>query len=450
VKARGTRGTRGTEHTVMIQAPAFSKAGGRGWKPFRFTNLEKVSKRRQHLLRNLEWLLPNVPTVGEVAVAVRRQLKDILEEEVGLETEFIHVVPLSKLRAYVGEPTFLAVLSPQPNKTRALLEIELGLAHKAIDLLLGGVGEAIALRPLTDIEEGMMTYLVIETLRALAGGLDATQPKLRLEALAHSYSEVSSLIGEDESLVVVQLKASFGSHAGYVRLFIPELVLASLGPPADPALRKARWSADAQAGASRLRNVRAQLRVEIGQVEISGGELRHLREGDVVLVDGLTCRPDLGQGGEARIKVGLGRVGHIEATITVADGRFKAEVRGIVLGAPPRPAAGDSPEAPGAAPALGELPEASTSPGVKGRDDVEGNPEGADLMNDIPLQISVELARVPVTGEEIVGIKVGQVFDLNRTAAEPLELSVNGRVVARGELVEVDGNLGVRILSLVG
>jgi flagellar motor switch/type III secretory pathway protein FliN len=49
-----------------------------------------------------------------------------------------------------------------------------------------------------------------------------------------------------------------------------------------------------------------------------------------------------------------------------------------------------------------------------------------------------------------VALKVGHVFDLNRVAGEPLDLSVNGKVVARGELVEIDGNLGIRILSLAG
>jgi flagellar motor switch/type III secretory pathway protein FliN len=57
---------------------------------------------------------------------------------------------------------------------------------------------------------------------------------------------------------------------------------------------------------------------------------------------------------------------------------------------------------------------------------------------------------VPISAEDIVGLKVGHVFDLNRVAGEPLDLSVNGKIIARGELVEVEGNLGVRILSLAG
>ena len=76
--------------------------------------------------------------------------------------------------------------------------------------------------------------------------------------------------------------------------------------------------------------------------------------------------------------------------------------------------------------------------------------EGAELLNDIPLQISVELARVPVSAEDVVSLKVGLVIDLNRMPGEPIDLSVNGKIVARGELVEIEGNLGVRVLSLAG
>jgi flagellar motor switch protein FliM len=84
---------------------------------------------------------------------------------------------------------------------------------------------------------------------------------------------------------------------------------------------------------------------------------------------------------------------------------------------------------------------------------VEDNPQkpgSPELLNDIPLQVAVELARIPLTAEEVVSLKVGQVLDLNRVPGEPVELSVSGRMVARGELVEVEGHLGVRVLSLVG
>jgi flagellar motor switch protein FliM len=444
---------------MLIKAPTFTKSG-RAWRPFRFSNLEKVSKRQAQLLKNLEWMLPTVRSTGEVSSSVRKRLQEMLEEQVSLQTEYVHVVPLPKLRRYIGEPTFLAVLTPQPNKTRGLLEIELGLAHQAIDMLLGGAGEAVALRPLTDIEEGVMTYVIIETLKALAPSLDPSLPKLRIEGVVRGFEDAASLMGEDESLAVIQLKAVFGQHSGYVRLFIPETVLATANPPADAEVRRARRSSDAVAHASRLKSVRTALRAEIGQVEISAGDLAQLRERDVVLVEALSCRPDQGAGGTARLRLGRGQAGHVDAEVTVEDGRFHAKVTGFTLGAPPPPggpteeAAAESAAADENEPAeLGDGPEESTSPGQqRGRNDVDEGQggEGAEMLNDIPLQIAVEIGRVPVTADEIVALKVGHVFDLNRVAGEPLDLSVNGRIVARGELVEIDGNLGVRILTLAG
>ncbi len=91
----------------------------------------------------------------------------MLEEEVTLTADYVHVIPTRNLRSYIGDPTFLAVLCAAQHRTRRrgfLVEVELGLAHVTIDMLLGGGGEAISLRPLTEIEEGVMTYVIVETL----------------------------------------------------------------------------------------------------------------------------------------------------------------------------------------------------------------------------------------------------------------------------------------------
>ncbi len=430
----------------------------REWQPFAFSRLEKISKSYVQLLRGLEWMLPNVRSNGEVAKSVRTRLEEMIQEKVSLATESVHVVNPAKARRFVSDPTFLAVLAPLPNKTRGLLEVELGLAHMVIDMLLGGAGEAVALRPLTDIEEGVLTYVLIETLKVLAPTLDPALPKLRLESICRTFDDAVSILGEDEHLAVVQLKAVFGEHSGYVRIFIPESVLSMAHPSTDAAVRRARRSADAQAHAARLSTVSVWLRAEIGQVEISAADLRQVREGDVILVDGLTTRPDQGEPGTAVLRLGAGLHGSLAAEVTVTETRYSARVTEISLGEPevprgqPEDAAPQVPEheAHPEQQELGEAPDDSTNPGKLPRSNDVENPEGADLLNDIPLQIAVELGRVAMTAEEVVGLKVGHVIDLNRSAGEPLDLSVNGKIVARGELVEVDGNLGVRILSLAG
>lgn len=434
---------------------------GREWKPFTFNNLERVSKTHSRLVRNLEWMLPNVRSTGEVSESVKKRLGEMLDEKISLQAEYVHFIHPSKLKRYVGDPTFLGVLAPIPNKARGLLEVEIGLAHWAIDTLLGGTGEAVGLRPLTDIEEGVMTFVVLETLKALAPSLDSALPKLRLETIAPSLEEAMSVLNEEETLAVVQLKAIFGGHTGYVRLFVPESVLAVAEPAPDAMVRRQRRAIDAAEHSSRLSNVKVWLRAEIAQVEISAGDLSQLRERDVVLVDGLSARPDQGQGGTAKLKLGLARTGYLAADISIESDRFLATVTAIQIGEPPPPGGPIEGEAPVEAQAegegaedeqraLGDGPDESTNPGAERADMEEGQAEGADLLNDVPLQIAVEIGRLPITAEEVVSIKVGHVFDLNRQVGEPLDLSVNGKIVARGELVEIEGNLGIRIVSLAG
>lgn len=450
--------------------------GGRNWRPFRFINLEKVSLAHVRLLERLQWVMPGLQAGEQVSPTLRQQLKALLEEDVSLSLDYVHVVAPAQLKSYVGEPTFLAVVAPKPHKTRGFLEVELGLAHAVLDTLLGGAGEAVALRALTDLEEGVMTYVILEALKALSPAIDPALPKLKLEGVCHGLAEAQALLGTESLLAVVQLKAVFGQHSGSVRLFIPGTALGLANPPADAAVRRARRFADAKAHLSRLSAVKTWLRAEIGSVEIARADLMQIRERDVVLVDELTTLPHKGEPGTARLKVGAGRTGHFDADLTLEGNRYIATITGCALGEEELPAQeplddpdpydeGQPPADAGVADAPGAGgPEESTNPGFSPKDAQSNDEpaqenhvdetlqgaEGSELLNDIPLQLAVELSRIPVSAEDVVGLKVGQVIDMNRMAGEPVDLSVNGKVVARGELVEVDGNLGVRVLSLAG
>jgi flagellar motor switch protein FliM len=222
--------------------------------------------------------------------------------------------------------------------------------------------------------------------------------------------------------------------------------------------RRALLQADVQAHLSRLSSVRTWLRADIGHAEISAQDLSSLRVKDVVLVDALSARPDQGEEGTARLCLGLARRGYLDAQVFVENGQYQARITEVVLGEQPllrRSGPSDADEA--AADALAESGEGEdefTDPEKRNplaeSGAVDDRMDAGDLLGDIPLQISVELARVPVTADQVVSMRVGQVVELNRTPGEPVDLSVNGKVVARGELVEVEGHLGVRIISLAG
>ncbi|MCX7695938.1 MAG: flagellar motor switch phosphatase FliY [Caloramator sp.] len=72
-----------------------------------------------------------------------------------------------------------------------------------------------------------------------------------------------------------------------------------------------------------------------------------------------------------------------------------------------------------------------------------------DLILDVPLEISVVLGRTKKTIKEILELSVGSLVELEKLTEEPVEILVNGKKVALGEVVVIDENFGVRITSIV-
>ena len=72
-----------------------------------------------------------------------------------------------------------------------------------------------------------------------------------------------------------------------------------------------------------------------------------------------------------------------------------------------------------------------------------------DILKDIPITVSIELSQMQLTIAQIGALRDGEVLELNKGPGELVDLLVSGRLIARGELVDVDGELGVRIRSLV-
>ena len=72
-----------------------------------------------------------------------------------------------------------------------------------------------------------------------------------------------------------------------------------------------------------------------------------------------------------------------------------------------------------------------------------------EVLADAPVVVRVEIGTASMTAREWAGLSAGDVIALGRPIAEPVILRVAGVEVARGELVQVDGEVGVRILSRV-
>ena len=90
-----------------------------------------------------------------------------------------------------------------------------------------------------------------------------------------------------------------------------------------------------------------------------------------------------------------------------------------------------------------EMPELETNK------EVVKKPRNLDLIMDVPLEFSVVLGKSQKTIKEVLALGSGSVIELNKLADEPLEIYVNGKLIAQGEVVVINENFGVRITNIL-
>jgi flagellar motor switch protein FliN/FliY len=75
--------------------------------------------------------------------------------------------------------------------------------------------------------------------------------------------------------------------------------------------------------------------------------------------------------------------------------------------------------------------------------------ENIDLIMDVPLEVTVELGRTSKSIKEILGFAPGTIIELDKIAGEPIDVLVNGKLVAKGEVVVIEESFGIRVTDII-
>src|SRR5689334_18083316 len=130
----------------------------------------------------------------------------------------------------------------------------------------------------------------------------------------------------------------------------------------------------------------------------------------------------------------------VEAGVGLDSGSFHTGA------AAPTPISAGRPSSPGAVPtAVHPVQFMPLTPEAPSADQAHG----IELLMDVALEVSVELGRSHMSIGEILALRTGSVIELDKLAGEPVDVSVNGTLIARGEVVVVDEKFGVRITEVV-
>ena len=79
---------------------------------------------------------------------------------------------------------------------------------------------------------------------------------------------------------------------------------------------------------------------------------------------------------------------------------------------------------------------------------VQVNDANIGLILDVPLKVTVELGRTRKSIKEILELTNGSIVELDKLAGEPVDIQINGMYLAKGEVVVIDENFGVRITEI--
>lgn len=76
------------------------------------------------------------------------------------------------------------------------------------------------------------------------------------------------------------------------------------------------------------------------------------------------------------------------------------------------------------------------------------NPSSIELLKDVALVVQAELGKTRRLVRDILRLQIGTVLELDKEAGEPVDILVNNKRIAKGEVVEIDGRYGVRVTEI--
>jgi flagellar motor switch protein FliN len=196
-----------------------------------------------------------------------------------------------------------------------------------------------------------------------------------------------------------------------------------------------------------------------GQGDISEDELRRILGDDYDAVVGKDKEPETPEAEAAPVEAAVSTEapqtsGEAAPNMTPEEAdawarSMASQLEDTPVGEPARPAPRPAPApAPPAPPAMEP---ATVAPVQFGQLEENAGRQGAsmDVLLDVKLPISVELGRTEMQVKEILDCGPGTVIELDKLAGEPVDVFINGRMVAQGEVVVVDEHFGVRVTSLL-
>ncbi len=385
-------------------------------RAFPWQTLRRVSRAELATTRRLTRLLP-----GDGAL-------ETAAHELATLTGRAHTIRLSGVRVHAAPMTasglagsFVTRLSMPPDPEAGLLSVDARWVASTLGAMLGEDDATWRNHGAMGARDfGLATYAVLRVMDAVAKKHNA--PPLVVSSSPLSTADLHDPIEGGREVYEIVYTIASDEERGVARLFLPGHLIAAMEvfasrtPPPPP-----EW----------LTNATVRAPVVLGVGELSSPELAGLGVGDVLTLSdhGVTAAGVTPQGA-SRMVLRAGR--HVALGLEVDGHRWIARV-----GEPERARTDEMKE-----------DEVEQVEGAEGSEAVAVEVPGA-LLDEATVRVHAVVGEVAMSVAQLAGLKVGEVLELGVAVGSPVELRLTGgEKVGVGELVDVEGTLGVRVRSV--
>ena len=279
-------------------------------KPFHF-NLKKISSKQQGIVDAVMSFLPKSGLRNNLHAAINEVLAKHLGEDASYSLESISHIPYRTFAAKLAEKPLVCLLNCAPLEKKAFFEMDAVLAEKSLERLLGGnLNGSPMPRNLTDIEQGVLQYLILQFLshiHRLCG--NKTRVVFRFDKFVFEQKEMYELQPDGENVVVLLLKVNLGETSAYARLALPDPLVqeAFLNFPESRKISEEEISENLDE-MKNFGSLKLVLWAEAGRTTLTPAELNELERDDVILFDecDAVISKDGSVSGRVALRIGLG------------------------------------------------------------------------------------------------------------------------------------------------
>jgi len=431
--------------------------------PYRFEDAPSVDRAEARALDEIARFAPGRDAAQALRASLSRVLHELRgedepvapEEGRSLPTERITIrsTGLASRDDWTSTYSVRIVYGLAGTTRRAVLEIPLSSARTVIARVVGVSPARLGASDLlTPVEQGILAFFA-ERLAGAADPVPHLSPLLPLTVLDIVSESASFPWGAEGAAGWYAISGSalvVGANIPF-RLLVPWA-----------ALRAARLRYEEGAGAqerararsARVRGDLSTLRIaltgRIGKTVLRRPEIEEMEPGDVVLLEEPESWPRFESGrlgGTIRLAFEGCEEGAGSLAVDILEdaGKLTVAVRELT------PCLTMRGETSRRMAKVSEPKEAESTDVPRGKSAGKAEPrnlEAAALADEAPVQIRVELGRVRMTVAELAELAPGAILELRKDPEQPVSLFIEDRVIARGELVRIEGELGVRISSL--